>query len=88
MSDRSPTQIPAVDTTDLDYSFGSPPLDWRQAVRAATARLNEGWELPETRCHSAAEEELAVFLCAYNVLVKEVDRMQAGVTATSMPPLE
>jgi hypothetical protein len=38
---------------------------WDQAVCTATARLNEGWILPETRCHPAAAEELAVFLCAY-----------------------
>lgn len=47
-------------------------------MRAATARVNEGWELPETRCHPAVEEELAALLCAYGVLGDEVDRMHGG----------
>jgi len=39
--------------------------EWEQAVCSATARVNEGWILPETKCNSAAGEELAAFLCAY-----------------------
>jgi hypothetical protein len=42
-----------------------PSPEWDQAVCNAAARLNEGWVLPETRCHSGAAEELAVLLCAY-----------------------
>ena len=38
---------------------------WEQAVCSATARLNEGWVLEETKCHSAVAEELAAFMCAY-----------------------
>jgi len=43
----------------------TPGLD--QAVCSAEARLNEGWILPETKCHPAIAAELAAFLCAYGV---------------------
>jgi hypothetical protein len=45
----------------------APAGEWDQAVHAAAVRLNEGWVLPETRCHPAVAEELAAFLCAYGV---------------------
>jgi hypothetical protein len=44
---------------------GAPSAEWDQAVCSAEARLNEGWVLPETKCHPAVAEELAAFLCAY-----------------------
>jgi hypothetical protein len=40
--------------------------EWDRALRSATARLNEGWVLPETECHPAMAEELAALLCAYH----------------------
>ena len=43
----------------------APSHGWDLAVCSAAARLNEGWILPETRCHPAVAEELAAFLCAY-----------------------
>jgi hypothetical protein len=57
------------DTTELPRSATSSGQaynpEWNQAVRAAAARLNEGWILPETECDPAAAEELAALLCAY-----------------------
>ena len=44
----------------------SQSLDWDREVCSATARLNEGWVLAETRCHPAIAEELAALLCAYH----------------------
>ena len=44
---------------------GSASREWDQAVWSATARLNAGWIMPETRCDPALAEELAAFLCAY-----------------------
>ena len=87
MASKLPSSTAGVDMNSLGQSFHTPPLDWREAMRAATARLNEGWELPETRCHSAVEEELAAFLCAYGMLGDEVDRMHAGGPPVGEPPL-
>ena len=67
-----------MDVNSLNHSFQAPGLDWRHAVRAAAARLDRGWELAETKCDPAVEEELAAFLCAYGVLGDEVDRLDAG----------
>jgi hypothetical protein len=58
------------------------PLDWDSAVRAAAARLDEGWELPETKCDPMLQEELAAFLCAYDMLGEEVEHMDAGPEKT------
>jgi hypothetical protein len=69
----------AMDMNCLNHSLQAPRLDWGRAVRAATARLDEGWELPETKCDPAVEEELAAFLCAYGVLGDEVDRIDSGL---------
>jgi hypothetical protein len=68
-----------MDMDCLNHSLQAPRLDWGQAVRAATARLDEGWELPETKCDPAVEEELAAFLCAYGVLGEEVERIDSGL---------
>jgi hypothetical protein len=58
---RNTTELPRSAT----LSGQAPNPEWNQAVRAAADRLNEGWILPETKCHPAAAEELAAFLCAY-----------------------
>jgi hypothetical protein len=68
-----------MDMNGLNYSLQAPRLDWGQAVRAATARLDEGWELPETKCDPAVEEEFAALLCAYGVLGDEVGRIDCGL---------
>ena len=67
-----------MDMNSLNHSFQAPNLDWGQAVRAATARRDQGWELAETKCDPAVEEELAALLCAYGVLGEEVDRLDPG----------
>lgn len=56
--------------TTVNRSVTSSPPElaspgWDQLVCSAATRLNEGWVLPETRCHPAVAEELAAFLCAY-----------------------
>lgn len=48
-----------------NFPVRTPSPEWDQAVCTAAARLNEGWILPETRCHPAVVEELAATLCAY-----------------------
>jgi hypothetical protein len=60
-------QVPkTVELTLKAKSQVAPPSPgWDEAVSSATARLNEGWVLPETECHPAVAEELAAFLCAY-----------------------
>jgi len=68
-----------MDMNGLNHSLRAPRLDWGQAVRAATARLDEGWELPETKCDPAVEEEFAALLCAYGVLGDEVGRIDPGL---------
>jgi hypothetical protein len=58
-------------------SAESRSLDWDQAVRAAVARLGEGWPETDTTGHSAAAglaEELGALLCAYGLLAQEVHR--------------
>jgi hypothetical protein len=73
------TREGGMDMNSLNHSLQALRLDWGQAVRATTARLDEGWELPETKCDPAVEEELAALLCAYGVLGDEVGRMDAGL---------
>jgi hypothetical protein len=41
--------------------------EWDHAVNCAEVHLNAGWILPDTKCQSAAAEELAAFFCAYGV---------------------
>jgi hypothetical protein len=43
--------------------------DWDIAVNTASAHLNEGWILPETKCHPAVAEELAALYSAYGVFI-------------------
>jgi hypothetical protein len=86
-----PAQDTGLDINYLEMSGEVSPLDWAQAVRAATARLHDGWESPETDCHLAMaelEEELAAFLCAYGVIGDEVDRLHAFRTATCTPSFD
>jgi len=69
-----PTLIEADDLPEL------PPLDLSCATDIATARLNEGWLLPETGVHPAVAglaAELAAFLCAYGLLAEEARRGRA-----------
>ena len=54
--------------------------NWRQALGAAAARLDEGFSQSGTRsplASAALEEEFAALLCAYGALDEEIDRMRA-----------
>jgi hypothetical protein len=73
---------------DVNHSFHSFNLDWDDAVRAAAARLDEGWELSDTKCGPQVEEELAAFLCAYGMLGEAVERMDAGCDRRSHSNVE
>ena len=42
MVSKLPSSTAGVDLNSYSQSFHTPPLDWREAVRAATARLHEG----------------------------------------------
>ena len=53
LASSSPAQDNGLDINCLEMSGEVSPLDWGQAVRAATARLQDGWELPGTNCHLA-----------------------------------
>ncbi len=56
------------DATQSDHSPGSDPLNWDDAVRAATALLTRRYGLPDTQHHPALAHEaqmLAALLCAY-----------------------
>jgi len=88
LASSSPAQDNGLDINCLEMSGDASPLDWKQAVLAATARLQDGWQLPETNCHLAMaplEEELAAFLCAYGVIENEVDRLHAFRSETCTP---
>jgi hypothetical protein len=59
------------DAAQSDRSPGSAPLDWDNAVCAATALLARRYVLPDIQHHPALAREaqrLAALLCAYGVL--------------------
>jgi hypothetical protein len=66
------------------------PLDWRHAVEAATARLDESWVHPDSTGQMVAlglADELAATLCAYGMVAAEIDHMHARADdPTSIPP--
>jgi hypothetical protein len=68
------------------------PLDWRLAVRAAAARLNETWGLADATAQPEMmdlAQQLAALLCAYGELPEEVERMEARAgerVAVRRPP--
>lgn len=62
----------------LEPFVEAPPLNWNAAVRAAAARLNEGFGLPDPLNDPvvvALAQQLAVLLCAYGQVGGEVQRM-------------
>jgi hypothetical protein len=84
--DRGGCDNPA-DPLDAD------PLDWDHALEAAAARLIESSIEPDTIAHmetSGQANEFAATLCAYGLLVEEVEHMHrreddAKVTQPTAP---
>ena len=57
---------------------GRQPLDWGDAVDAATARLEESWVRPDATGHmlsSGLADEFAATLCAFGMVAAELDHM-------------
>ena len=75
-SSSDPMSDPEIE--DFNHARAPPLLDREMAVRAAAARLNEGFGLLDPLGHpevAALAHELAALLCAYSMVGKEVDRM-------------
>ncbi len=66
---------PPIDPPPID----PPPMDWRHAVDAAAARLNESWVRPDTTGFMVASGlagELAATLSAYGMTAAEAAHMR------------
>jgi hypothetical protein len=69
-----------------DHAVELRPLDWDMVVRAAAARLNDTFGVPDPMDDPLVvglAQALAPLLCAYGRAAQEVDRMEA--TATEPP---
>jgi|HubBroStandDraft_1064217.scaffolds.fasta_scaffold152721_1 hypothetical protein len=65
-------------TVEPDDGGSNDPLDWDHALEAAAARLIEASIEPDTIAHmeeSGQANEFAATLCAYGLLVEEVEHM-------------
>ncbi len=74
-----PARAPELDVGQVKSPHEPRPLDWKEAVHAAEARLNEVRIAPGTGDHpvvASAAVELAAELCAYGMLADEVDHMR------------
>ena len=73
-------EAPERDVGQVNPPHQPRPLDWKEAICAAEARLNEVRIEPGTGDHplvAGAAVELAAELCAYGMLADEVDYMRA-----------
>jgi hypothetical protein len=72
------SQAATIKPDDRGLTDPSDPLDWDHALEAAAARLIESSIEPDTIAHMEASgqaNEFAATLCAYGLLVEEVEHM-------------